>query len=62
MSTPATLHHLADALTALRAARGATAYGDTADCIIDAEEACLRAVGQVAWAALSVAFNAAVAK
>ena len=31
MSTPATLHHLADALTALRAARGATACGDTAD-------------------------------
>ena len=57
MSTPATLHHLADAITALRLAHDATADIETASRIIDAEQACLRAVEQAAHAAMTVDFD-----
>ena len=57
MSTPATLHHLADALTALRLAHDATGDGFTADRIEQAEASCLRAVEQAAPAAMTVDFE-----
>lgn len=57
MSTPATLHHLADALTALRLAHDATGDGFTADHIERAETECLHAVRRAAHAAMTVEFE-----
>ena len=52
--TPATLHHLADALTALRLAHDVTADMHTLDLILGAETECLRAVRRAAHAAIMV--------
>ena len=57
MTVPATLHHLADALTALRLAHDATADLKATDWILVAEQACLRALEQAARAAMTEDFD-----
>ena len=57
MTFHAQMNHLADAITALRLAHDATTDIETASRIIDAEQACLRAVEQAAHAAMTVDFE-----